>query len=99
MQSRTGSSAESRNSSRPKTCTPSSKTSFTDKSSSRKQSTGNESIKEQRVKKRVRPQTATTKHCEPNLLGQLNVDKIYLENLLKSPGKKYINHPLLLKIN
>ena len=68
MQSRTGSSAESRNSSRPKTCTPSSKTSFTDKSSSRKQSTGNESIKEQRVKKRVRPQTATTKHCEPNLL-------------------------------
>ncbi|XP_033229071.1 V-type proton ATPase catalytic subunit A-like [Belonocnema kinseyi] len=83
---RSGSSTEgSQKSSRPKTCTPSSKSSFTENNSSGKESTMNEKVKE---KTRSRPLTAIKKSSEPNLLGKLNVDKIYLQNLLKCPDSK-----------
>lgn len=41
--------------------------------------------------KRIRPQTSKIRNSEPNLLGQLNVDKKYLQNLLKCPDLKAAN--------
>ncbi|XP_051158776.1 V-type proton ATPase catalytic subunit A-like isoform X2 [Leptopilina boulardi] len=68
--------------SRPKTCISSSKTSFAESNSSKQE------ISEKESSKRIRPQTSKIRNSEPNLLGQLNVDKKYLQNLLKCPGKR-----------
>lgn len=78
--------------SRPKTCVSSSKNSFTESNSSRQESRQSRqelSEKESASKnqsKRIRSQTSKLRTSEPNLLGQLNVDKKYLQNLLKCPG-------------
>ncbi|XP_043480078.1 outer dynein arm-docking complex subunit 4-like isoform X2 [Leptopilina heterotoma] len=88
---------DSEKDSRPKTCISSSKNSFTESNSSRQESRQSRqelSEKESASKnqsKRIRSQTSKLRNSEPNLLGQLNVDKKYLQNLLKCPDIKAAN--------